>query len=199
MAKTKTSAVASASLESQEANGVKREASVDDNLAQEMGSASVTAIKKEGSASTANSPTLSATHIKHSRSSSSSSKAKPDLDELDTKPKSDPDTEANMARKVSRAAAKAPPRVAPLYDHLPDVTAEATSTFQVIESSTYQNKYLGFTEAALECDCSEEWGKSSRTPMGHPADDDRLIHADQQCLRRPFRLHQPCHQNGVCG
>ena len=197
MAKTKTRALTPASVDSSEANGIKREPSVDGNLAQEMSSTSVTTVKKEGSASAASSPTLGATGVKPSRSSSSSSRAKPDLDELDTKPKSAPD--ADMPKKPTRAATKAPPRVAPLYDYLPDVTAEATSTFQVIDSSTYQNKYLGFTESALECDCSEEWGKSPRPPMGHPADADRLFNADQQRLRRPFRLHQPGHQDGVCG
>jgi hypothetical protein len=52
-----------------------------------------------------------------------------------------------------------PPRIAPSLDHLPDVYTEATSTFTVIDACTYQNKYLGFSDHALDCDCSEEWGE----------------------------------------
>ena len=48
-----------------------------------------------------------------------------------------------------------------LFPDLPDRTAEATSTFQVIKDCTYAAKYLGYTEHALECDCAEEWGKIS--------------------------------------
>lgn len=171
MAKSTSGASTPASVDGQEANGIKREASDDGNLAHEMSSTSVTAIKQETSASAHSSPSLSTTRIKPSRSSSSSSNANSGPDELDVKPKSELNGDASpakvdMGKKPTRASNKAPPRVAPLFDHLPDATAEATSTFQVIESSTYQNKYLGFTESALECDCSEEWSESSYVLAG---------------------------------
>ena len=109
---------------------------------------------------------LEASHIKSSRSSSDSPSIKQNLDDLDIKPKVElqngslSSSKAGMPKKSGRAAAsKAPPRIAPLFTDLPDVTTEATSSFQVITSSTYQNKYLGLTESALECDCNEEWGK----------------------------------------
>jgi [histone H3]-lysine36 N-trimethyltransferase len=122
-------------------------------------------VKREGSES--KSPLLDAVHIKTSRSPSISSPIKLESDAPDLKPKLEEQngsvspTKPAMPKKSGRAAAsKAPPRTAPLFTDLPDVTAEATSSFQVITSSTYQNKYLGITESALECDCSEEWSKS---------------------------------------
>jgi [histone H3]-lysine36 N-trimethyltransferase len=169
MAKSNSAASTPPSDNGQEvANKIKREESVDHHLAQELSSTSVTTtgIKDERSDSARQSLSSHAPHIKTSRSPSPSSKIQPALDEIDVKPKLETNgnkspTKVEMGKKPSRAAAKAPPRVAPLFDSLPDVTPEATSSFQVIDSSTYQNKYLGFTEAALECDCSEEWGKSS--------------------------------------
>lgn len=124
-------------------------------------------VKKEESESPANSPLLDASQIKSRRSSSASSQKKPVLDEIDIKPKAEHQNgsispvkaEMPKAKSGRSAASKAPPRVAPLFTDLPDVTDEATSSFQVIDSSTYQNKYLGLTESALECDCSEEWSK----------------------------------------
>ncbi|KKZ60339.1 histone-lysine N-methyltransferase SETD2 [[Emmonsia] crescens] len=60
--------------------------------------------------------------------------------------------------KLSRTASqKVVPRPAPLFNHLPDSTAEATSTFQLIDDCTYASKYMGYTEHAMECDCTEEW------------------------------------------
>ena len=150
---------------------VKREASVDGNLAKEMDSAHVTTIKKAESASAASTPSASSAKQKHSRSPSASSlsRSKSQLDQPDLKAKVEelnghvsPTKSGTPKTKMGRAASAKgpPPRIAPLFDHLPDVTSEATSSFQVIESSTYQNKYLGFTESALECDCTEEWGQS---------------------------------------
>ena len=56
-------------------------------------------------------------------------------------------------------------RAPTLYDHLPDKTLEATGAFQVITDCTYSNKNLGYTEHAMECDCSEEWGKPCKPPF----------------------------------
>ncbi|EEH46592.2 uncharacterized protein PADG_02690 [Paracoccidioides brasiliensis Pb18] len=66
--------------------------------------------------------------------------------------------EPGQPPKLSRAGSqKVVSRPVPLFDHLPNSTAEATSTFQVIDDCTYANKYMGYTEHAMECDCSEEW------------------------------------------
>lgn len=72
--------------------------------------------------------------------------------------KMEPGEPPKLARTSSH---KVPARTAPLFDHLPDATAEAVSTFQVISSCTYSPKSLGDTEHAMECDCVEEWGKCS--------------------------------------
>jgi [histone H3]-lysine36 N-trimethyltransferase len=150
---------------------VKREESVDATLAQELDSAHVTRVKRDGSTSASRSPSVHSANLKTSRSPSVSSlsRSKPDIDDIKVKPKpeeanghvspvkSNP-TKSKMGRSAS--SKQPPPRIAPLFDHLPDVTAEATSSFQVIDASIYQNKYLGLTESALECDCNEEWSKS---------------------------------------
>ena len=66
---------------------------------------------------------------------------------------------ASSSKKSNRGSkGKNPPRVAPLFDHLPEATEDANKSYTVIDSCIYQNKYLGFTEHAMECDCQEEWG-----------------------------------------
>lgn len=64
-----------------------------------------------------------------------------------------------LARSISQTVIAAPPT---LFDHLPDMTAVAQSTFQVIPQCIYAAKYLGSTEHAMECDCVQAWGKTSR-------------------------------------
>lgn len=60
-----------------------------------------------------------------------------------------------LSRKASRKVIPYAPR---LFDHLPDVSDEATSEFQVIKDCIYGSKYMGYSEHdALDCDCSEEW------------------------------------------
>lgn len=157
---------------------IKREESVDGELAQELSTTRVAAIKHESSASPSASPSLQPTRLKSSRSSSTSTssnrplaaerakltaKKEPkeanDHDATSTSPVKPEPKQPSKPAKVSRAASKLPPRVAPLFDHLPDATQEATSAFTVLDACTYQNKYLGFSEHALDCDCNEEWGK----------------------------------------
>lgn len=70
--------------------------------------------------------------------------------------KTEPGKPLKLARSSTQKVMARPP---PLFDHLPDKTDEATGIFQVITQCTYSNKYLGSTEHAMECDCSEEWGK----------------------------------------
>ena len=68
--------------------------------------------------------------------------------------------EPGQPLKLARSSTqKVTPRPAELYDHLPDQTEAATSRFEVISDCVYMNKYLGYTEHAMECDCAEEYGK----------------------------------------
>lgn len=74
--------------------------------------------------------------------------------------------EPGKAPKLSRTASqKVVSRPPPLFLDFPDVTQEARSTFVVLPECTYANKFLGTTEHALECDCSEEWGKTFATQI----------------------------------
>jgi len=67
-----------------------------------------------------------------------------------------------LSRKHSQKVISRPP---PLFDDLPDVTEEAASVFQRIKDCIYGSKYMGSSEHdALDCDCSEEWSKSSTSP-----------------------------------
>lgn len=142
---------------------VKREVSTDHDLAEEMNSTRVTSIKDEPISR--NSTPVSANGKLKATSASSASTPKPkyDSDDATFKDEVDSDTPKLSARsrKAMRTSKKNPPRVAPLFDHLPDASDEANSAYSVIDSCTYQNKYLGYTEHAMECDCSEEWGEST--------------------------------------
>lgn len=69
--------------------------------------------------------------------------------------KSEPGQGLKLSRRASQKVVQKP---APLFTDLPDATAEATSTFEVLNACHYAAKYLGYTEPPLECDCSEEWG-----------------------------------------
>lgn len=154
---------------------VKREGSAADELADDLSPSGATTIKQETPASPSQRTTLPTVRTKVSRSSSTSTTSSkqalaPDKDVSSAKksnghtspvkPEPEEPTKPTKPTKTSRAAAsKLPPRIAPLLDHLPDVYDEATSTFAVLDACTYQNKYLGFSDHALDCDCSEEWGQ----------------------------------------
>ncbi|EXJ74345.1 histone-lysine N-methyltransferase SETD2 [Cladophialophora psammophila CBS 110553] len=192
-----------------EAVEVKREESVDAELAHELSSTRVATIKHQDSASPSASPSLKPVRLKSSRSSSASTSssnrppaADPDTSTAKTEPneanghhststspiKPEPKEPSKPAR-TSRTASKLPPRVAPLFNHLPDATQEATSTFTVIDACTYQNKYLGFSEHALDCDCSEEWDPSTRRNLACGEDSD--------CINRACKME--CANDCGCG
>ncbi|ETI26330.1 hypothetical protein G647_03107 [Cladophialophora carrionii CBS 160.54] len=187
---------------------VKREESVDDELAHELSTARVAAIKHEGSTSPSESPSLKPTRLKSSRSSPASTPSNRPLEaDRDTSTAKKEPNEANghhststspikpepkapsKPTKGSRAASKLPPRVAPLFDHLPDATSEATSTFTVLDACTYQNKYLGFSEHALDCDCSEEWDPATKQNLACGDDSD--------CINRACKME--CANDCSCG
>ena len=71
--------------------------------------------------------------------------------------KMEPGQPPKLARTSSQ---KITPTAAPLFHGLPSKTEEAKETFQVLPSCTYTSKYIGSTEHALDCDCTEEWGKA---------------------------------------
>jgi hypothetical protein len=126
-------------------------------------------IKDERVVSASNSPSLLPSKLKSSRSSSSTSvksqaTSESSVDKKDVKDKFDGAVTAKMEPghllKLARSASqKVISRVATLFDDLADATMEAKSAFSVIDACTYSNKFLGYTEHAMECDCSEEWGK----------------------------------------
>lgn len=70
--------------------------------------------------------------------------------------KQEPGQPPKLARSASQ---KIVPRAPRLFSHLPDSTEEALKGFEKIEACSYANKYMGYTEHAMECDCAEEWGK----------------------------------------
>ena len=147
---------------------IKDESRADLDVKEELSESRISSVKDEVASSNSNSPTLSATRIKSSPSSSESTpvpKMVTDSVKMESSQthvnghasvKAEPPTPANETRSTSR---KGVARVAPLFDHLPDATLEAQSAYQTLDACTYANKYLGFTEHAMECDCSEEWGK----------------------------------------
>jgi hypothetical protein len=72
--------------------------------------------------------------------------------------KLEPGQPPKLARSSSQKVVPRPPQ---LFSHLPDSTRDAQKTFEVIQSCQYANKYMGYTEHAMECDCTEEWGESA--------------------------------------
>ncbi len=72
--------------------------------------------------------------------------------------KREPGQPLKLARTSSQKVMTRPTR---LFDNLPDMAADAKNTFQVISQCIYAAKYLGTTEHAMECDCAEEWSKTS--------------------------------------
>jgi histone-lysine N-methyltransferase SETD2 len=93
------------------------------------------------------------------QSAADSSAVKSDEEEVggDITLKQEPGKPPKLSRSTSHKIEKRAPQ---MYHEYEDKTAEATSTFEVLPECTYANKYLGTTEHALECDCSEEWGKT---------------------------------------
>lgn len=117
------------------------------------------------------------TSANHASSSSSSSpadefksrspscppvKAEPEEDSTEQKiggeitVKLEPGKPPKLSRTASRKVVSRPPS---LFNHLPDSSEEACKTFEVIEDCVYSNKYIGYTEHSMDCDCVEEWGK----------------------------------------
>ena len=80
--------------------------------------------------------------------------------------------EPGKAPKLSRTASqKVLARPPPLFDHLPDDTSLATSTFQVIPDCIYGSKNMGSSDQeALGCECAEEWDGNNNKACGDDSD-----------------------------
>lgn len=71
--------------------------------------------------------------------------------------KQEPGQPPKLSRSASQKVASRPPQ---LFSHLPDSTQDALKEFEQITECIYANKYMGFSENSMECECAEEWGKS---------------------------------------
>ena len=73
--------------------------------------------------------------------------------------KMEPGHPPKLARSSSHKIISKP---APLFHNHPSKTEESKHTFQVLEQCSYTSKYIGSTEhGSMDCDCTEEWGKST--------------------------------------
>lgn len=129
-------------------------------------------IKGEITGDGSRSPSPPPSKIKSSQSSPSANSVKSSstpqtpIDKKDSEEKRGGDIhlkmEPSQPPKLSRSSSqKASSKGVHSFEHLPDATDEAKSSFDLMEACTYSNKYLGYTEHAMECDCSEEWSKHS--------------------------------------
>lgn len=85
---------------------------------------------------------------------------------------------AGSSNKMSKE--KKPPA---LFDHLPDSTADAISTFSVIDACIYSNKWIGDSGQdgeVMSCECKEEWGKIFFPP---PLDHHLVVPHHQSTLK----------------
>ncbi|KAL4805981.1 hypothetical protein BDV18DRAFT_140258 [Aspergillus unguis] len=98
--------------------------------------------------------------------------------------------EPGQPPKLTRSSSqKVVPRPPQLFLDLPDSTKEAKQTFEVIENCQYANKYMGYTEHAMECDCPEEWDSSSSI--------NRACGEDSDCINRATKIE--CMGDCGCG
>ncbi|KAF2858488.1 SET domain-containing protein, partial [Piedraia hortae CBS 480.64] len=94
--------------------------------------------------------------------------------------KLEPGKPPKLARTTSHRVEKRAPALFLDYE---DKTDEARQSFGVIAECTYAAKYLGTTESALECDCSEEWDGASETNHACGEDSDCINRATKmECL-----------------
>lgn len=78
-----------------------------------------------------------------------------------------------------RVSARSPPK----FSEQDDVTKAACATFDVLGACTYVNKYIGTTEAALECECRSEWDPATQT--NHACGD------SSDCINRATKMECP--------
>ncbi|KAJ5169172.1 Histone-lysine N-methyltransferase H3 lysine-36 specific [Penicillium canariense] len=100
--------------------------------------------------------------------------------------KQEPDQPLKLSRTSSQKVVPRPPQ---LFSHLPDSTADALATFEQIEACWYANKYMGYTEHAMECDCAEEWDPE--------AGQNSACGEDSDCINRATKIE--CVGDCGCG
>ncbi|KAL5362728.1 hypothetical protein BJX96DRAFT_154475 [Aspergillus floccosus] len=94
--------------------------------------------------------------------------------------KLEPGQPPKLTRSSSQKVVARPPQ---LFSHLPDSTAEAQATFELMGTCTYANKYMGYTEHAMECDCAEEWEPSISKNLACGEDSDCINRATKiECM-----------------
>ncbi|PYI22165.1 hypothetical protein BO99DRAFT_354298 [Aspergillus violaceofuscus CBS 115571] len=94
--------------------------------------------------------------------------------------KLEPGQPPKLTRSSSQKVAARPPQ---LFLQLPDSTAQAQETFEVMDACTYANKYMGYTEHAMECDCAEEWDPSVAKNLACGEDSDCINRATKiECM-----------------
>lgn len=100
-----------------------------------------------------------------------------------------PSSTTRPARLSRKSSQKPPAREVPLYSHLPGVTEESCTTFQVIPDCLYGSRNLGSTDNdSLDCDCREEWRDGENFACGEESD----------CINRATKME--CSANaGNCG
>lgn len=108
--------------------------------------------------------------VKHERASASATpngskptSRSPRMADLKTEGDGESKQDIEPTPKLSRkSSSKIASHSARLYDHLPNVTEESCTHFQVITDCLYGSKHMGSSDHdALDCDCSEEWRRSS--------------------------------------
>ena len=96
--------------------------------------------------------------IKGERSASEAQSSKEEDEEREEKKDK---AEQPEEQKSKRRGNKKPPRMAPLFDSLPDKTEEATKSFTILKDCTYTPKWLGESgqeDDAMACECPSQFG-----------------------------------------
>ncbi|KAK5798588.1 hypothetical protein VI817_004878 [Penicillium citrinum] len=100
--------------------------------------------------------------------------------------KEEPGQPPKLSRSSSQKVTSRPPQ---LFDHLPDSTQDALATFEQIDACWYANKYMGYTEHAMECDCAEEWDADHG--------ENQACGEDSDCINRATKIE--CVGDCGCG
>lgn len=128
----------------------------------ELGTMIVESFKEENTNSPRPSPTKSSTHSptpseKPSQSPDVMKEGHGESHGGEVVVKMESGNPPKLARSSSqRTMARSPP----LFHSYEDKTEESKDHFQIIPACVYSSKYIGSTEHAMECDCTEEWGKT---------------------------------------
>ncbi|KXJ94304.1 hypothetical protein Micbo1qcDRAFT_193511 [Microdochium bolleyi] len=95
-------------------------------------------------------------------------------------------------KTTRKGSSRAPARPAPLFNDLPNATADACEQFQVIPDCLYGSKSLGATEHdPLDCDCSPEFRDGTNYACGE----------DSECINRATKMEcvdQECNCGEGC-